>query len=464
MMKTKSIFVVSLGCLLLLSIFTIAKAQLDDGSSGATQVYLPIIVAQDTEQQISITQAVESYFAWQYNILSANTDEATARNVVSTVGLEEARIFFQSKLDQFEVISYSNQLTGASIPQSYRLEFRAITVNDDHAIVEVDAIENMEQESVSSIEKTIAHGINHRIKLGRNGETWEIVEDVILNATDAFPLVFDKEALKKEISETVALRQESEQEMLMAAGITPEFLTERRESLVQQGLSEQQVDEQLTIIVNEIMDRDALTRDSSHKASESASGILSPLTNTNRGYDRNAAKAYIDSWWNKRNPSWGDFDSLGGDCTNYASQVINAGGIPEDKTGSYQWYWDNMQPPRTSSPYTRSPSWGGVNEFWTYIQGNSNNNGPNGPQGQWWTTSSGHTQMQTGDVIQLSNGSRWFHTYVVHHTQWKTKNGRTSYKVYVSSHNSNRQQDDIDAVASAYPTRRYIRILGWYQQ
>jgi hypothetical protein len=44
-------------------------------------------------------------------------------------------------------------------------------------------------------------------------------------------------------------------------------------------------------------------------------------------YNRAAAKTYADTWWNDRNPAWGNFDppNGGGDCTNYFSQVIYAG-------------------------------------------------------------------------------------------------------------------------------------------
>ncbi len=44
---------------------------------------------------------------------------------------------------------------------------------------------------------------------------------------------------------------------------------------------------------------------------------------------------------------------------------------------------------------------------------------------------------------------------------WCSDNWR--YKVYVTSHTADRWQDDLDSVVSSFPTRRYIRITGWYQ-
>ena len=42
-------------------------------------------------------------------------------------------------------------------------------------------------------------------------------------------------------------------------------------------------------------------------------------------YDRNAAVAYAKEWALGRNPAYYNFDGIGGDCTNFASQSIFAG-------------------------------------------------------------------------------------------------------------------------------------------
>jgi RHS repeat-associated protein len=52
------------------------------------------------------------------------------------------------------------------------------------------------------------------------------------------------------------------------------------------------------------------------------------------GYDRNAAIAYADHWWDNRNP---DFYSYSQNCANFASQLLLAGGIcMSDEWYSYQ--------------------------------------------------------------------------------------------------------------------------------
>ena len=42
-------------------------------------------------------------------------------------------------------------------------------------------------------------------------------------------------------------------------------------------------------------------------------------------YDRQKAVAYARRWALGRNPAYFDFQDLGGDCTNFASQCLYAG-------------------------------------------------------------------------------------------------------------------------------------------
>jgi len=65
---------------------------------------------------------------------------------------------------------------------------------------------------------------------------------------------------------------------------------------------------------------------------------LSLLFNIPNVYAYNIQNAitYADEWALSRNPNWPRF--LGKDCTNFVSQCLYAGGIPFDKTGSYQWW------------------------------------------------------------------------------------------------------------------------------
>jgi len=56
-------------------------------------------------------------------------------------------------------------------------------------------------------------------------------------------------------------------------------------------------------------------------------------------YDRQAALSYMTTYCAYRNPGWYAYDDYGGNCVNFASQVLLAGGIPMDYQGDAQWYW-----------------------------------------------------------------------------------------------------------------------------
>ena len=80
-------------------------------------------------------------------------------------------------------------------------------------------------------------------------------------------------------------------------------------------------------------------------------------------YDRVAAVEYARKWALSRNPQFKDYEQWGGNCTNYISQCINAGGIPMDSDGNNvmkEWYW--------YSDNKRTPSWTGAQPFLNILQ------------------------------------------------------------------------------------------------
>jgi hypothetical protein len=60
------------------------------------------------------------------------------------------------------------------------------------------------------------------------------------------------------------------------------------------------------------------------------------------GYNGAAAAAYADTYWQTYNPSWPSFATSGGDCTNFVSQALYAGGIAMRSSPQYNgdaaWY------------------------------------------------------------------------------------------------------------------------------
>ena len=54
-------------------------------------------------------------------------------------------------------------------------------------------------------------------------------------------------------------------------------------------------------------------------------------------YDRRAAVAYARKWAFTRNPEYYDFNGIGGDCTNFASQCVFAGAGFMNRTPTFGW-------------------------------------------------------------------------------------------------------------------------------
>lgn len=95
---------------------------------------------------------------------------------------------------------------------------------------------------------------------------------------------------------------------------------------------------------------------------------------------------YAHRWAYERNPAYLDFENLGGDCTNFASQCIFAGSGVMNYTPTFGWYY--------ISSYNRTASWTGVNYLYKFL---INNKGA-GPFAQVVDAS----QAEPGDLAQLS--------------------------------------------------------------
>ncbi len=105
-------------------------------------------------------------------------------------------------------------------------------------------------------------------------------------------------------------------------------------------------------------------------------------------YDRAKAVAYAHRWAFSRNPAFYDFENIGGDCTNFASQVIYAGCGIMNFTPTFGWYYITVN--------NRAPAWTGVNQLYSFL---TNNTGP-GPR----AIEIPLQEVQPGDIVQLDFG------------------------------------------------------------
>ena len=116
-------------------------------------------------------------------------------------------------------------------------------------------------------------------------------------------------------------------------------------------------------------------------------------------YNREKAVDYAKKWALGRNPLYYDYSMIGGDCTNFASQVLYAGYGVMNYKPVFGWYYIDAN--------RKSPSWTGVNELYSFV---ISNRGP-GPK----AVEVDITDIEAGDLVQLDFGGegRFDHTPVI---------------------------------------------------
>lgn len=118
-----------------------------------------------------------------------------------------------------------------------------------------------------------------------------------------------------------------------------------------------------------------------------------------RPYDREAAVRYAHRWAYGRNPDFYDYEYIGGDCTNFASQCVYAGSGVMNYLKDFGWYYIDAN--------NKAPAWTGVPYFYNFMTRQAQDRGP-------VAVDAAIGDIRLGDVIQLSfNGKVWHHTPVV---------------------------------------------------
>jgi len=181
-----------------------------------------------------------------------------------------------------------------------------------------------------------------------------------------------------------------------------------------------------------------------------------PLTlNAAYDYKREDAVAYAEKWVGDtaviRNDSvWETYDYAGGNCANFVSQCIFAGGIPMDVTGDEIWKWYNDTPDSTSAKSGRSPSWTQVGYFYDYCTGNSG-------YGIVAETANNLYSAEIGDGIMMDWGDGWSHVVLITEVV-KDENGNV-VDYLINSNTSDRKNYPLSAYGCVKMSA--IRIAGW---
>lgn len=172
-------------------------------------------------------------------------------------------------------------------------------------------------------------------------------------------------------------------------------------------------------------------------APRSATSYPAPARAKNLGtgttYDYKAMTAYAEKYWKNYNTSYRRFNSAGGDCTNFLSQSLKAGGWKADTTSTedYDTWWYG-----TSG---QSDSWIGVNEW------------------SWFTQTAKRTtalanayQMDLGDVLQVDfdrDGSK-DHSMM---TTYRSSSGVP----YLTYHDADTYRRSLASIVASYPNSAY---------
>ncbi|MCQ8770661.1 amidase domain-containing protein [Streptomyces telluris] len=159
------------------------------------------------------------------------------------------------------------------------------------------------------------------------------------------------------------------------------------------------------------------------------------LTSTTKGgLDYKAMAAYAEKYWRNYNPAYRSFNSYGGDCTNFISQALKAGGWKDaagTDTSDYRKWWYNKS--------SQSDSWVGANEW------------------SWHTLSTKRAtnlsnvyQMDVGDILQMDfdgDGSK-------DHSMMTTYRSRMGVP-YLTYHSTNTYRKSVASIIASYPGAIY---------
>lgn len=151
-------------------------------------------------------------------------------------------------------------------------------------------------------------------------------------------------------------------------------------------------------------------------------------------YDRYAAVYYARRWAFGRNPAFYDFENIGGDCTNFASQCIYAGCRVMNYTPTYGWYYISLE--------RRAPAWTGVEFLRNFLVSNRSV----GPYGEEISKDA----VMPGDIVQFGDSTgRFYHSPVI---------VATYPQILLAAHSN----DVLDVPLSyySYERIRFLHIIG----
>lgn len=121
-------------------------------------------------------------------------------------------------------------------------------------------------------------------------------------------------------------------------------------------------------------------------------------------YNRATVVEYARKWAFSRNPQYFNFDNLGGDCTNFASQCLFAGCGVMNYTPDIGWFYRSLN--------DRAAAWTGVEFFYQFLIQNAESfvGDGFGP----FATEVERSRLEIGDFVQFGRSTGdFYHTPIV---------------------------------------------------
>ncbi|MBU4438285.1 MAG: amidase domain-containing protein, partial [Acetobacterium sp.] len=299
---------------------------------------------------------------------------------------------------------------------NYQCQLNVSVINEVDEAVEVELLENytVNFAFIPDVD-SVTSGIRHHFWLIKTGNTYKIAEH--LQDEDSFNLV--KDAISAQPSEPAAVLEDLLSKSTAAAADV------------------------------------AAAKQAFNSGEQPARQAF-----TGNPYQPEAAVNYAMAWVDpektlRNTAQFGIYDDVGGNCNNFISQCLNAGGIPMDIFGDeftqWKWYSDELNLDETESG--RSPAWAGVNEFYLYARENSG-------YGLSAVVDDNVYSGAVGDILQFGYDNQWLHSVIITQVV-KDKDGKV---VDYLIHSNTTDRISYPASAYGYPQQRLIKILGWNDQ
>lgn len=205
------------------------------------------------------------------------------------------------------------------------------------------------------------------------------------------------------------------------------------------------------IIANIQQNIEQITADLEENLTQREQDTVLTMPQATHSYDREAAVAYARQWAADRNEQWADYSMNGGNCQNFVSQCLYAGGIPMDIQGDYVWKWYGDTPDSSARATGRSASWSGVNEFLEYVQNNTGS-------GMVAVADAPYDSGEVGDVLLLGFNEENFYHAVIITDVITDEDGRViDYLIHSNTIN----EEDYPVSAYGYTCQLLVKICGW---